>query len=171
MPDPVLGIFCRYNLFYPYKSLTKRGSCLLLLLSRVRLWPHGLQHTRLPCPLATPGDCSNSCPLSCWCHPTILILCGPLLMPSSFPSVRVFSNESALHIRWPKDWSFSIHPSSEYSGLVFFRIDWLDLLALQGILKSSPAPQFKSINSLAVSLLCDPTLTSIRDYWRNNSFD
>ena len=68
-----------------------------------------------------------------------LTLCCPLLLPPSiFPSIRVFSNESALHIRWPKYWSFSfkIHPSNEYSGLIFFRIDWLDLLAVQGILKS-----------------------------------
>ena len=66
-----------------------------------------------------------------------LILCHPLLLPpSTFPSIRVFSNESVLHIRWPKYWSFSISPSSEYSGLISFRIDWLDLLAVQGTLKS-----------------------------------
>ena len=66
-----------------------------------------------------------------------LILCCPLLlMPSIFPSIRVFSNESALHIRWPKDWSFSISPSSEYSGLISFRKDWFDVLAVQGTLKS-----------------------------------
>ena len=83
-----------------------------------------------------------------------LILCCPLLLlPSTFPSIRVFSNESALHIRWPKDWSFSfnISPSNEYSGLIFFRMDWLDLLAVPGTLKeSSPTPQFKGINSLAI---------------------
>ena len=103
-----------------------------------------------------------------------LILCRPLLLPSSiFPSIRVFSNESALHIRWPKYWSFcfNISPSNEYSGLIFFRMDWLDLLAVQGTLKeSSPTPQFKSINSLALSFLCSPTLTSIHDYWKNHSF-
>ena len=79
-----------------------------------------------------------------------LILCRPfLLLPSIFPSIRVFSNESALHIRRPKYWSFSfnISPSNEYSGLISFRMDWLDLLAVQGTLKSSPTPQFKSINS------------------------
>ena len=66
-----------------------------------------------------------------------LILCRPLLLlPSIFPSIRVFSNESVLRIRWPKYWSFSIHPSNEYSGLIFFRMDWLDLLAVQGTLKS-----------------------------------
>ena len=79
-----------------------------------------------------------------------LILCRPLLLlPSIFPSIRGFSNESALHIRWPKYWSFSfsISPSNEYSGLISFRMDWLDLLAVQGTLDSSPTPQFKSINS------------------------
>ena len=102
-----------------------------------------------------------------------LILCHPLLLlPSIFPSIRVFSNESVLHIRWPKYWSFSfnISPSSEYSRLIFFRMDWLDLLAVQGTLKS-PTPQFKSINSLALSFLYSPTLTSIHDYGKNHSFD
>ena len=103
-----------------------------------------------------------------------LILCCPLFLPPSiFPSIRVFSNESVLLIRCPKYWSFSfsISPSSEYSGLISFRVDWLDLLTVQGTLKSSPTPQFKSINSLAVSFLYSPTLTSIRDYWKNHSFD
>ena len=71
------------------------------------LQSHGLQHSRLPCPSPTPGACSNSCPSSWWCHPTNqLILCFPFLLPSIFPGIRVFSNESALHIRWPKYWSF-----------------------------------------------------------------
>ena len=103
------------------------------------LRPHGLQHTRHPCPSPTPGAYSNSCPLSQWCHPTISNLCHPLLLlPSIFPSIRVFSNQSALHIRWPKYWSFSfnISPSNEYSGLISFRMDWLDLLAVQGTVKS-----------------------------------
>ena len=103
-----------------------------------------------------------------------LILCHPLLLlPSIFPSIRVFSNESALHIRWPKHWSFSynISPSNEQPGLISFRRDWLDLLVVQGTLKSSPIPQFKSINSLAFSFLYSPTLTSIHDYWKNHSLD
>ena len=104
------------------------------------LWPHGLQHARLPCPSSTPRACSNSCSSSQWCHPTHhLILCCPLLLPPSiFPSIRVFSNESVLHRRWPKYWSFSfsISPSNEYSGLIFFRTDWLDLCAIRGTLKS-----------------------------------
>ena len=105
------------------------------------LRPHGLQHPRLLCPSPTPRACSNSCPLSQWCHPTISSSVIPfsssllLLMPSS---IRVFSNESVLHIRCPKYWSFSfsINPSNEYSGLISFSMDWLDLLAVQGTLKS-----------------------------------
>ena len=103
-----------------------------------------------------------------------LILCHPLLLlPSIFLSTRDFSNELTLCIRWPKYWSFSfnISPSNEYSGLISFRIDWLDLLAVQGSLESSPTPQFKSINSSVLSLLYGPTLTSIHDSWKNGSFN
>ena len=129
-------------------------------------WPHELQHTRLPCPWLSPRICSNSCSLSRWCHP-IISSCHPfLLLPSIFPSIRVFSNESALCIRWSKYCSFSISPSNEYSELISFSIDWFDLLAAKGILKSSWAPQFKNINSLALSLLHGPTLASTHDYWK-----
>ena len=104
-----------------------------------------------------------------------LNLCHPLLLlPSVFPSIIVFSNESVLWIRWPKYWSFSfsISPSNDYSGLISFRMDWLDLLAVQGTpQESSPTPLFKSINSLVLSFLYGPTLTSIPDYWKNHSFD
>ena len=103
-----------------------------------------------------------------------LSLCRPLLLlPSIFPRIRVFSNETVLCIRWPKYWrfSFSISPSSEYSGLVSFRMGWLDLLAVQGTQESSPTLQFKSINSLALSFLYSPTLTSIHDHWKNHSLD
>ena len=103
-----------------------------------------------------------------------LILCHPLpLPPSIFPSIRVFSNESVLHIRWPKyrSFSFSFSPSNEYSGLISFRIDWLDLLAVRDSQESSPTPQFKSTNSLALSFLYSPTLPSIHDYWKNHSLD
>ena len=96
-----------------------------------------------------------------------LVLCCPLLLLRSiFPSIRVFSNELALCIRQPKYWSFSISPSNEYSGLIPFRIDWFDLLAVQGPLESSPTPLFKNISSLALSLLYGLTLTSIHDYWK-----
>ena len=103
-----------------------------------------------------------------------LILRHPLfLLPSIFPSIRVFSNESVLLIRWPKYWSFSfnISPSNEYSGLISFRTDWLDLLQSKNSQESSPTPQFKSINSSAPSFLYCPTFTSIHDYWKNHHFD
>ena len=103
-----------------------------------------------------------------------LILCCPLLLlPSIFPSIRVFSNESALYSRWPKYWSFSLNISlsNEYPGLISFRMDWLGFLAVQGTQESSPTPQFKSINSSALSFLYSPTLTSIHDHWKNHSLD
>ena len=100
----------------------------------------------------------------------------PLLPPSS-PAVNLsqnqglfFTNELALRIRWPKYWSFSISPSNEYSGLISFRTDWFDLLAVQGTLKSPPAPQFESINSSALSTFCGPSLTFVHDSWKNHSF-
>ena len=108
-------------------------------LSHVRLFVSpGLQHARLPCPSPTPGAYSDSYPSSRWCHPTVSSCPPLLLLPSIFPSIRVFSSESVLCIRWPKYWSFSfsISPSNEYPGLVSFRMDWLDLLAVQGTLKS-----------------------------------
>ena len=103
-----------------------------------------------------------------------LVLCHPLLLlPPIPPSIRVFSNESTLRMRWAKYWSFSfsINPSNEHPGLISFRMDWLDLLAVQGTLESSPTPQFKSINSLMLSFLHSPTLTSIHDHWKNHSLD
>ena len=102
-----------------------------------------------------------------------LILCHPLLLPPSiFPSIRVFSNELVLRIRLPKYWSssFNISPSNEYSGLISFRMDWLDLLAVRAQ-ESSPTSQFKRINSLALSFLYSPTLTSTHDYRKNHSLD
>ena len=100
-----------------------------------------------------------------------LILCHPLLLwPSIFPSIRVFSNESVLCIRWPKYWSFSfnITPSSEHSGLMSFRMDWLGLLAHQGTLKSLLQHQLKTINYSVLSFLYSPTLTSVHDHWKNS---
>ena len=110
-------------------------------LSHVQLFEtHGRQHTRLPCLSPTPGACSNSCPLSQWCIPSnhLILYCPLLLPPSIFLSIRVFYNESVLHIRWQKYWSFSfnISPSNEHPGLISFRMDCLDLLAVQGTLKS-----------------------------------
>ena len=103
-----------------------------------------------------------------------LILCHSLLLLSSiFPSIRVFSNESVLRISWPKYWSFSfsISPSNEHSGLISFRMDWLDLLAIQGTLKSLLQHHSSNISSLALSFLYSSTLTSILDYWKNHSLD
>ena len=101
------------------------------------------------------------------------ILCCPLLLlPSIFPSIRGFSSESVLHIRWPKCWSFSfsISPSNKYSGMISFRMDWLDLLAVQGTFKSL-LQHHSCISSLVLSFLHSPTLTSIHDYWKSHSFD
>ena len=101
-------------------------------------------------------------------------LCRPLLLlPLIFSSIRVFSNESALRISWPKDWSFSfnITPSNEHPGLISFRMDWFDLFAVQVTLKSLLQHQFKSINSLALSFLHSSSFTSIHDHWKNHSLD
>ena len=99
------------------------------------LRPHESQHDRTPCPSPTPGVHSDSRPSSQWCHPAISSSVSPFSCSQSF---RVFSNESALRMRWPKYWSFSfnISPSNEHPGLISFRMDWLDLLAVQGTLKS-----------------------------------
>ena len=126
-------------ILYLLREERRRNVCLLLFSHSVisdSLWPDGLCHARLPCPSLSLRVCSYSCPLSQWCH---LFLCRPLLLlPSIFPSIRVFSNESVLHIRCPKYWSFSfsISPSNDYSGLISFRIDRFDLHAVQGTLKS-----------------------------------
>jgi len=125
---------------------SKDGWCLLLLFSSVSqscpILCNPMNHSTF-CPSTTPGVYPNSCPLSRWWPSNHLILCRPLiLLPSIFPSIRVFSNESALRIRWPKYWSFSfnISPSNEHPGLISFRMDWLGLLAVKGTLKSLLQP-------------------------------
>ena len=136
------------------------------------LWPHGWQHSRLPCPSPTSGACSNSCPLSWWCHPTI--------------SYSVVSFSSCLQ-SFPASGSFPVsqflasgsqnvqlhHQSFQWIFRTdFFRIDWLDLsYSPRDSQESSQIPQLKSINSLALSFLYSPALTSIHDYWKNHSFD
>ena len=99
----------------------------------------------------------------------LILYCSLLLLPPIFPSIKVFSNELTLHIKGPKYWnfSFSISPSNEYSELISFRIDWFDLLAVQGTLKSL----LQHHNSSLLSLLYGPTLTSVHEYWKNHSFD
>ena len=101
-----------------------------------------------------------------------LILCHPLLLPSVLPSIRVFSNESVLSIRWPKYWSFrfSISPSNEYPGLISFRMDWLDLLGVRGTLKSLLQHHSSKASILWHSAFFMVRLTSIHDYWKNHSF-
>ena len=142
-----------------------------------------LSHIQL---LATPWATVHQVSLSCTISQTLLkfmcvelmvpsnhlILCHPLLLPSVFPSIRVFPSKSALWIRWSKYWSFSISPSNEYSGLISFGIDWFDLpCSPRYSQESSPAPQFKSIRSSALNLFYGPALTSVHDYWKNHIFD
>ena len=114
------------------------------------LWPHGLQHTRLPCPSLSPGVCSNSYIKSVMPSNRLILCCLLLLLPSVFPSIGVFSYELALGNRWLKYWSFSfsIHPSNEYSGLISFGIEWFYLIAVQRTLKS-----FLQNHSLKASIL------------------
>ena len=135
------------------------------------LLPHELQNARPPCPSPTPGIYPNSCPLVM--PSNHLILCCPLLLlPSIFPSIRVFSNDSALPIRWSKYWSFSfnINPSND-PGLIF-RMDWLDLHAVQGTLKSLLQNHSSKASILLRSgFLYNPTLTSVYDHWQNHSLD
>ena len=103
-----------------------------------------------------------------------LLLRHPLLLlPSIFPGIRVFSNESVLHIGWPKYWSFSFNicPSNEYSGPITFRLDWMDLLAVQGALKSLLQHCSSKHQFFGLSFLFSPTLTSIHDHWKNHSLD
>ena len=157
---------------------TQKAPSSLLLLS--------LCHVQL---FVTPGTAARqaflSCPFSCSLLKLMfielmmpsnhLILCHPLLLlPSVFPSIRVFSNESSLHIRWPKiggSASASVL-KNEYTGLISFRINWFDLLAVQGTRKSLPQHHsFKSISSSVLSHFYGPTVASIHDYWKNHSFD
>ena len=138
------------------------------------LQPHELQHARPPCPSPTPGVHSLTSIESVMPSSHLILRRPLLLLPLIPPSIRVFSNESVLRIRWPKYWSFSynISPSNEHPGLISFRMDWLDLLAVQpDSQESSPTPQFKSINSSVLSFLYSPTLTSIHDQWKNHSLD
>ena len=171
-----------FNLLYDSISCTKTINIFNIQFSSVQ----SLSHVRL---FATPWTTARQASLSITNSRSLpksmsvesvmpsshLILCCPLLLPPSiFPSIRVFSNESILRIRWPKYWSFSFNlsPSNEHPGLVSFRMDRFDLLAVQrDSQESSLTPQFKSINSSVLSFLYSPTLTSIYDYWKNHSLD
>ena len=138
------------------------------------LWLHELQQARLPHPSPTPGVYPNPCPLWRWCHPTISFSVVPFSSsPQSFPASGSFpmsqlfaSGGQSIGV------SASTCPSNEQPGLISFRMDWLDLLAVQGTLKSLlPTPQFISINSSALNFLYCPTLTYIHDHWKNHSLD
>ena len=131
------------------------------------LQPHELQHSRPPCPSPTPGVYPNSCPLSQWCHPIISSSVFPF--SSHLQSIRVFSSESGVHIRWPKHWSFSfnISPSNEHPGPTSLRMDWLDLLAVQGTLESLLQHHNSKASILLRSALFIVQLTSIHDHWKN----
>ena len=135
------------------------------------LWPHGLQHTRLSCLSLSLGACSNSCPSSQRCHPTLSSSVNPFSSClQSFPAL--FSNELALCIRWLKYWA-SVSASVLMNIQGWFPLELPGLISLQskGLSRSSLAQQLKSINSSVLSLLYGPTITSIHDYWKNHRFD
>ena len=138
------------------------------------LWPHGLQHTGLPCPSTNLRAYSNSCPLSPWCHLTISPSVDPFSScPQSFPASGSFSNESVLPIMWPKYWSFSFNISPSVNTQDWFPLGLTGWISLQfkRSQESSPTPQFKSINSSVFSFLYSAILTSLHVYWKNQSFD
>ena len=141
------------------------------------LQPHGLQHARSPCPSSTPRAYSNSCPLSRWCHPTISSSVIPFSSClQSFPASGSFQMSQFFISGGQsiKSFSFSISPSNEYSGLIYFRMDYFPLgspCCPRDSQESSPTPQFKSINTSLLSILNTPTLTSIHGYWKNHSLD
>ena len=160
-------------------AITTKRQRIMVLPPGTLLYRLLLSVTKLYLTLCNPMDCSMPgfpvlCHLLEFSQLTSLemvmpsnhvIHCHPLLLlPSIFPSIRVFSSESALHIRWPKYWSFSISPSTEYSGLISFRIDWFDLLAVQGTLKSLLQHHSSKASVLQHSLLYGSSLTPIHDY-------
>ena len=139
------------------------------------LRPHESQHARPPCPSPTPGVHSDSRPSKSVMPSSHLILCHPLLLlPPIPPSIKVFSSESTLGMRWPKYWtlSFSVSPSSEYPGLISFRMDWLDLLAVQGTLKSLLQHHSSKASILRPSAFFTVQLSRpYHDHWKNHSLD
>ena len=135
---------------------------------------HELQHAKAPCPSPTPRVYTNSCPLSQWCHPTIssfVILFSSCLQ--SFPASGSFQMKSALCIRWPKYWSFSFNTSPSMNTRDWSPFGWTDLspCSPRNSQESSPTPRFKNINSLVLSFLSNPAVTSMHDYWKNYSLD
>ena len=156
-PSTAYCKWCWIRCYSSIKSLLFTSECNHLCCSFAKScptpWPHGLKNARLSCPSLPPGLLKFMYVESVM-PSNHLILCRPLLLlPSIFPSVRAFSNELALRIRWPKYFSFSTRTSNEYSGLISFRIDWFHLLAERDSQESSPTPQFESINSLVLNLV------------------
>ena len=151
-------------LWYSRHTEREHNCCCSVAQSCLTLRPQGLQHASLSITSSQSLLKLMSIKLAMTSN-DLLIFRPLLLLPLVFPSIRVFSNESVLHIRWPKYWSlsFNISPSNDYSGLISFRMDWLDLLAVQGTLKSL----LQHHSSKASILLYGPTLTSILDYWKN----
>ena len=136
------------------------------------LWPHGLQHTKPPCPSPTSEFTQTHVH---WVSDAIQPphpLLSPLLLPSIFSNIRVFTNESVLCIRWPRYWSlsFNISPSNVYSGLISFRNDWFDPLSVQGTLKGLLQHSSKT-SVLSTQLFYGPSLTSVHGFWKNQSPD
>ena len=162
--------------FFAKKTCRRSSSVQLVQFSHSvasdSLWPHGLQHTRSPCPSPTPGAYSNSCRSSRWCHPTI----SSPVVPFSF-HLQSFSASGSVPVspffasggQSIGVFSFNISPSNEYSGLISFRMDWLDLLAVQGILKSLQHHSSKASILQHSSFLYGPAVTPIHDYWKNHS--
>ena len=139
------------------------------------LWPHRLQDARPLCPSPSPRVCPNSGPLNRWCHPTISSSVAAFFSClQSFPASGSFPMKSTLRIRWLKyrRFSFSINPSNEYSGLIYFSIERFDLLAFQKTLESLLQYHSSKVSILRFSaFFCCPALTSMHDYWKNHSFD
>ena len=137
--------------------------------------PMKLQYPRLPCPSPPPRTCSYSCPSSWWCHPNISSSIIPFPPASIFPGIKIFFNESLLHIKWPNYWRFSLNISlsNEYSGLIIFTIDWLDLLAIQGTLIRLLQHHSSKTSIIWHSAFFMVQLSHpyMNDYWKNHSFD
>ena len=135
------------------------------------LRPYGMQHARPPCPSPTPRVYSNSCPVMPSNH---LFLCCPLhLLPSIFPSIRVFSSQSVICVRWPKYWSFNVNisPSNEYSGLIFIGLTGLICWQSMGLSRVFSNTTVQNYRFVFSQFLYDPIVTSIHDHWKNHSLD
>ena len=169
-------LHCRqilYHLSYREDLLVSTGNLISSVQLSNSLWPHGLQHASLPCPSPTPRACSNSFPLSGWCHSTISSSVIPFSVLSILPGIRVFSKESVLRNRWPKYWSFSFNIVLPMNIQDWSPLGWTGWISLQskGCSRVFSNTTVQSINSSVLSFPYSPTLMSIYDYWKNHSFD